>query len=64
MKVKWDANSLATIGEPIFEQDQVMNLLGGLNFDYNAVVIAINIRGDKISVEAIHNILLAFENRL
>ena len=41
-----------------------MNLLGGLGFDYNAVVTAINIRGDKISVEAIHNILLAFENRL
>ena len=41
-----------------------MNLLGGLGSDYNAVVTAINIRDDKISVEAIHSMLLTFENRL
>jgi len=64
MKVKGAADSLAAIGEPVSEQDQVMNLLGGLSSDYNAVVTAINIRDDKISVEAIHSMLLAFENRL
>jgi hypothetical protein len=64
MKVKGVADSLAAIGEPVSEQDQVMNLLGGLSSDYNAVVTAINIRDDKISVEAIHSMLLAFENRL
>ncbi|KAG6758827.1 hypothetical protein POTOM_035288 [Populus tomentosa] len=41
-----------------------MNILGGLSLDYNAVVTAINIRDDKILVEAIHSMLLAFENRL
>ena len=41
-----------------------MNLLGGLGSNYNAVVTAINIRDDKISVEAIHNMFLAFENQL
>jgi hypothetical protein len=41
-----------------------MNLLEGLGSDYNAVVTAINIRDDKILVEAIHIMLLAFENRL
>ncbi|KAG6750991.1 hypothetical protein POTOM_045508 [Populus tomentosa] len=41
-----------------------MNLLGGLGSNYNAVVTAINIRDDKISVEAINSMLLAFENRL
>jgi len=64
MKVKGVVDSLAAIGEPVSEQDQVMNLLGGLGSDYNAVVTAINIRDDKISVEAIHSMLLAFENRL
>ncbi|KAG6763454.1 hypothetical protein POTOM_030871 [Populus tomentosa] len=64
MKVKGVADSLAAIGEPVSEQDQIMNLLGGLSSDYNAVVTAINIRDDKISVEAIHNMLLAFENQL
>jgi len=53
MKVKAAADSLAAIGEPVFEQDQVMNLLGGLGSDYNAVVTAINIRDDKISIEAV-----------
>ncbi|KAL6346953.1 hypothetical protein AAG906_006013 [Vitis piasezkii] len=37
MKVK-GADSLATIGEP-FEQDQIMNLLGGLGSDYNVVLL-------------------------
>ncbi|RVW44402.1 Retrovirus-related Pol polyprotein from transposon RE1 [Vitis vinifera] len=64
MKVKGAADNLAAIGEPVSEQDQVMNLLGGLGSDYNAVVTAINIRDDKISLEAIHSMLLAFEHRL
>ncbi|KAG6735438.1 hypothetical protein POTOM_061954 [Populus tomentosa] len=64
MKVKAAVDSLAAIGEPISEQDQVMNLLGGLGADYNAVVTAINIRDDKISIEAVHSMLLAFEHRL
>ncbi|KAG6743525.1 hypothetical protein POTOM_052224 [Populus tomentosa] len=64
MKVKAAADSLVAIREPVSEQDQVMNLLGGLGSDYNAVVTAINIRDDKISIEAIHSMLLAFEHRL
>ncbi|RVW12197.1 Retrovirus-related Pol polyprotein from transposon RE1 [Vitis vinifera] len=64
MKVKGAADSLAAIGEPVSEQDQVMNLLGGLGSNYNAVVTAINIRDDKISIEAVHSMRLAFEHRL
>ena len=64
MKVKGAADNLATIGEPVSEQDQVMNLLGGIGSDYNAVVTAINIRDDKISIEVVHSMLLAFEHRL
>jgi len=64
IKVKGAANNLAAIGEPVSEQDQVMNLLGGLGSDYNAVVTAINIQDDKISIEAVHSMLLAFEHRL
>ena len=59
MSCKWSSNHWR-----ISKQDQVMNLLGGLGSDYNAVVTAINIRDDKISVEAINNMVLAFENRL
>jgi len=64
MKVKATADSLVAIREPVFDQDQVMNLLGGLGSDYNAVVTAINIRDDKISIEAVHSMLLAFEHHL
>ena len=64
MKIKGDANNLAAIGEPVFEQDQVMNLLGRLGTNYNAVVTAINIRDDKISLEGVHSMLLSFEHRL
>jgi len=64
IKVKGDGDSLAVIGEPALEQDQVMNLIGGLGSDYNAIVTAINIRDDKISIKVVHSMLLAFERRL
>ncbi|KAL5554518.1 hypothetical protein UlMin_041919 [Ulmus minor] len=64
MKIKGAADNLAAIGEPVSKQDQVMNFLGGLGSEYNAVVTAINIKEDKISLEVVHSILLAFEQRL
>ena len=64
MKIKGAADSLAAIGEPVSEQDQVMNLLGGVGSNYNAVVIAINIRDDKIYIEVVHSMLLTFKYRL
>ncbi|KAG6792273.1 hypothetical protein POTOM_001417 [Populus tomentosa] len=64
MKVKGAADNLAAIGEPVLEQDQIMNLLRGLKSDYNTVVTAINIRDDKIFIEAVHSMLLTFEHRL
>ncbi|KAL5570298.1 hypothetical protein UlMin_026873 [Ulmus minor] len=64
MKIKCASDSLAAIGEPVSEQDQIMNLLGGLGADYNAMVTAINTRDDKISLEAVHSMLLSFEHRL
>ncbi|KAG6790289.1 hypothetical protein POTOM_006437 [Populus tomentosa] len=41
-----------------------MNLLRGLGSNYNAVVTTINIRDDKISIESVHSMLLAFKHRL
>ncbi|KAL5556870.1 hypothetical protein UlMin_039106 [Ulmus minor] len=38
MKIKCASNSLAAIGELVSEQDQIMNLLGGLGADYNAML--------------------------
>ncbi|KAF8399498.1 hypothetical protein HHK36_015364 [Tetracentron sinense] len=64
MKLKSFSDSLAAIGEPVSEQDQIMNLLGGLGADYNAVVTSISARDDKISIDTVHSMLLSFENRL
>ncbi|KAL5556152.1 hypothetical protein UlMin_038388 [Ulmus minor] len=64
MKIKRAADSLVAIGEPISDQDEIMNLLGGLGADYNVVVTALNTRDDIISLEAVHSMLLSFENCL
>ncbi|KAL5538762.1 hypothetical protein UlMin_045664 [Ulmus minor] len=64
MKIKGASNNLAAIGEPVSEQDQILNLLRGLGADYNAVVTAINTRDDRISLEVVHIMLLSFEHRL
>ncbi|KAG6736757.1 hypothetical protein POTOM_060348 [Populus tomentosa] len=64
MKVKGATDSLTVIGEPVLEQDQVMNLIGGLGSDYNAIVTTINIRDNKISIEVVHSMPLDFEYRL
>ncbi|KAL5540795.1 hypothetical protein UlMin_042408 [Ulmus minor] len=64
MKLKGFSNNLIVVGEPISEQDQIMNILAGLGAYYNAVVIAINSRDDTISLEAGHSMLLSYEHRL
>ncbi|KAG6754633.1 hypothetical protein POTOM_040425 [Populus tomentosa] len=56
IKVKRAVDSLAAIGEPVFEQDQVMNLLGGLGSDYNAPIMPLPlitevVEGDTMAVE-------------
>ncbi|KAL5547515.1 hypothetical protein UlMin_002746 [Ulmus minor] len=64
MKLKNFSDSLAAIGEPVTEQDQIMNLLAGLGADYNAAVTSINARDNQLSIEAVHSLLLSFEHRL
>ncbi|KAL5568947.1 hypothetical protein UlMin_025522 [Ulmus minor] len=64
MKLKSFADSLAVFGENVSEQDQIMNLLAGLGVDYNVVVIAINSKDERISLEAVYSMLLSYEHRL
>ena len=64
MKIKGFSDSLASIGEPILDQDQIMNLLAGLGANYNVVVTSISARDNQLSLEAIHSLLLTFEHRL
>ena len=64
MNIKGAVDSLASIGELVSEQDQIMNFLRGLGAYYNVFVTAINTRDDRISLEAIHSMLLSFEHCL
>ena len=64
MKIKSLSDSLAAIGEPILDQDKIMNLLARLGFDYNVVVTSISARDNQLSLEDIHSLLLTFEHRL
>ena len=62
MKIKGIVDSLAAIGEPVFEQNHIMNLFVGLGADYNAYVTAINTRDNIISLETVQSMLLSYEH--
>ncbi|KAL5538074.1 hypothetical protein UlMin_043114 [Ulmus minor] len=64
MKIKSLCDNLAAIGEPVTNQDQIMNLLAGLGSDYNAVVTSISTRDNQLTLEDVHSLLLTFEHRL
>ena len=64
MKIKGIADSLAAIGEPVSEQDQIMNLFAGPGAYYNAFMTEINTRDDRVSLETVQSMLVSFEHRL
>ena len=64
IKIKGIVYSLAAIGEPVSEQDQIMNLFAGPGAYYNAFVTTINTRDDRISLETVQSMLLSYEQRL
>ena len=64
LKIKNISDNLATIGEPINEIDQILQLLGGLCPIYNSILASLTTREDNISFHSIHSILLTHEQRL
>ncbi|KAL5580162.1 hypothetical protein UlMin_012604 [Ulmus minor] len=64
MKTKSLSDSLAAIGEPVSDPDQIMNLLAGLGSDYNVVVTSISTKDTQLSLDNVHSLLLTYENRL
>ncbi|KAL5561469.1 hypothetical protein UlMin_031216 [Ulmus minor] len=64
MKIKSLCDNLVAIGEPVTDQDQIINLLAGLGSDYNAVVTSISTRDNQLTLEDVHSLLLTFEHRL
>ena len=64
LKLKNLADSLAVIGEPVSDRDQILQLLGGLGANYNSIVASLTACEDDISLLIIHSILLTHEQCL
>ena len=64
LKMKTISDSLAAVGEPIQEQDHILQLLAGLGPDYNAIVASLAAREDDHSLHSAHIILLTYEQRI
>ena len=64
LKLKSLADNLATIGEPMTDRDQILQLLGGLGADYNSIVASLTAHEDEMSLHSVHNILLTHEQQL
>ena len=64
LKLKTLTNSLATIKEPVFEQNQILELLGGLGPNYNLIVAFLTAWEDDTNLHSIHNFQLTHEQRL
>ncbi|KAF7832319.1 Retrovirus-related Pol polyprotein from transposon RE1 [Senna tora] len=61
LRIKALVDSLAAIGNPIAESDQIHVILNGLGHDYDAFVTSINTRREDYSVSEIESLLLAQE---
>ena len=63
-KLKSICNSLATIGELVFEKDHLIYLFSGLDREYNPSVISIQNRSNQPTIEQIHSLLSSYDFRL
>ena len=63
-KLKSICNSLATIGELVFEKDHLIYLFSGLDREYNPSVTSIQNRSNQPTIEQIHSLLSSYDFRL
>ena len=63
-KIKTSCDLLASVGCRIPEEDQILYALGGLNKDYDSVMVAISARIDPWSMQEVSALLHTFESRL
>ena len=56
-------DKLAAVGSPISEEDQIVTLLGSLPMKYNAIVTALEARGDDLKLQFVQQALLNEEQK-
>ncbi|TXG59466.1 hypothetical protein EZV62_014039 [Acer yangbiense] len=64
LKMKTISESLAAAGQPISEEELISQILGGIGFEYDAVVVTITARQGQISLEEVQFLLMSYESRL
>lgn len=63
-KVKSCCDVLASAGQRISEDDQILHILSGLGNEYDHVMVSITSRAEPCSLKEVHAMLLTFESRL
>ena len=58
LKMKTVSDYLATVGEPVKEIDQILQLLRGLRSEDNAIVASLTTRDEELSLHSVHSMLL------
>lgn len=64
LKIKKITNNLSAIREFVIEQDQILNILGGLGYEYNSFVVSITSSTDAPNLDEINSLLLTYESQL
>uniref|UniRef100_A0A803NKH8 GAG-pre-integrase domain-containing protein n=1 Tax=Cannabis sativa TaxID=3483 RepID=A0A803NKH8_CANSA len=64
LKMKQHADQLATIGQPIHDEDLVLYILGGLGTEYEAVVINLTSRTEPLTLQEVQLMLQSQEMRI
>ena len=64
LKKKSLLDALASAGNDISEDDQILYILSGLNADYDAFVISMTTRTKSIKIQDVCTMLLAHESRI
>ena len=64
LKMKTVSDNLTVVGEPIKEIDQIVQLLGGVGSEYNAIVASLTTMDEELSLHSVHSMLLTHEQRL
>ncbi|XP_015165446.1 uncharacterized protein [Solanum tuberosum] len=62
--MKYIADNLTVAAQPLSEEDLTLYILGGLDPDYDALVVSITYRVEIISLADLHGFLLSHETRL
>ncbi|KAK6119198.1 hypothetical protein DH2020_047046 [Rehmannia glutinosa] len=63
-KVKSCCDAIASAGERISEDNQIMHVLGGLGNEYDVVVVTVTSKLESYNLQEVTSLLLSYESRM